>query len=624
VLKYIVAKLFAEIGYAGYQVQIGNMHYNGHGVPQDYAEAAKWYRRAAEQGNVYAQSILGAMYANGQGFPQDYAEAAKWFRKAAEQGEATAQCNLGTMYDNGQGIPQDYAEAVKWFRKAADQGFAPAQGALGSMYFYGHGFPQDYAEAAKWFRKAAEQGDAAAQTNLGVMYCNGHGILQDYAEAVKWYRKAADQGNEIAQTNLGVMYCNGQGVPQDYAEAVKWHRMAAEQGDAGAQDKHGRVNTDSREPEEEGLYDLECAVDDAPVVKLVNYILTEAIKRRASDIHIEPYEKEFRIRERGVDGVLYETMRPPLRLHNAISSRVKIMAKMDIVEKRLPQDGSIGVRVGGRSLDLRVSTIHTSYGEKVVIRILDSSNVPADGHIVREVAPSAGQGVPEGTGTEGQAAQGEGGHDIMNSMYVRSIDAILKALEAKDFYTRGHSQRVTLYSVAIGEELGMAGQELEDLYRASVLHDLGKIGVRDAVLNKPGKLSEEEFTEILRHPETAVRILEPIPFFGPLLPAILHHHERFDGKGYPSRLAGNNIPLASRIITIANTFDAMTSTTAYRKALPVADAIAEIRRCSGTQFDPDIVAAFLACQSKIVIPGDVTLPEGFEDAIPFEFRTKPN
>jgi HD-GYP domain-containing protein (c-di-GMP phosphodiesterase class II) len=182
---------------------------------------------------------------------------------------------------------------------------------------------------------------------------------------------------------------------------------------------------------------------------------------------------------------------------------------------------------------------------------------------------------------------------------------------------------VTLYSVAIAEELGVGGQELEDLYRASVLHDLGKIGVRETVLNKPGKLSDEEFAEIVRHPETAVRILEPIPFFRPLLPAILHHHERFDGKGYPSRLAGKSIPRASRIMSIADTFDAMTSTRAYRNALPVADAIAEIRRCSGTQFDPDIVPAFLACQSKIVIPGDVSLPEGFEEAIPSEYRPQP-
>jgi HD-GYP domain-containing protein (c-di-GMP phosphodiesterase class II) len=149
-----------------------------------------------------------------------------------------------------------------------------------------------------------------------------------------------------------------------------------------------------------------------------------------------------------------------------------------------------------------------------------------------------------------------------------------------------------------------------------VLHDLGKIGVKEAVLNKPGRLTEEEFAEIVGHPEKAVEILEPIDFYKPIFPAIRHHHERFDGKGYPSRLAGKNIPLPSRIMTIADTFDAMTSTRAYRKALPVADAIAEIRRCTGTQFDPDIVPAFLACQSKIVIPSE----EGFEETIRASFR----
>jgi putative two-component system response regulator len=206
--------------------------------------------------------------------------------------------------------------------------------------------------------------------------------------------------------------------------------------------------------------------------------------------------------------------------------------------------------------------------------------------------------------------------DVINSNYVRFIDSLIRTLEAKDSYTRGHSQRVTRWSVAIAEELGMGGQELEDLYRASVLHDLGKIGVKEAVLNKPGRLTEEEFAEVVGHPEKAVEILEPIDFYKPIFPAIRHHHERFDGKGYPSRLAGKNIPLASRIMSIADTFDAMTSTRAYRKALPVADAIAEIRRCSGTQFDPDIVPAFLACQSKIVIPSE----EGFEETIRASFR----
>ncbi|HEX7518668.1 MAG TPA: ATPase, T2SS/T4P/T4SS family, partial [Candidatus Deferrimicrobium sp.] len=130
--------------------------------------------------------------------------------------------------------------------------------------------------------------------------------------------------------------------------------------------------------EEVDTADLERVVDDAPVVKLANYLLTEAIKRRASDIHIEPYEKEFRVRYR-VDGVLFEVMRPPLRLRNALSSRLKIMASLDIAERRLPQDGRIKMKIGkGREMDFRVSVLPTIYGEKIVLRLLDKSNLQLD------------------------------------------------------------------------------------------------------------------------------------------------------------------------------------------------------------------------------------------------------
>ncbi|MEW6721462.1 MAG: HD domain-containing phosphohydrolase [Thermodesulfobacteriota bacterium] len=189
--------------------------------------------------------------------------------------------------------------------------------------------------------------------------------------------------------------------------------------------------------------------------------------------------------------------------------------------------------------------------------------------------------------------------DEINLMYVRSIDAMANALEAKDCYTRGHSHRVTIYSVATAKEMGVSAPEVEDLRRAAELHDLGKIGVRESVLNKPSKLTPEEFEEVVRHPRISKSILEPIPFFRPLLPAILHHHERYDGRGYPAGLAGDEIPLASRIMAVADTFDAMTSTRAYRKALPVEAAAAELRRCAGTQFDPDIVPYFLTCQDRI-------------------------
>jgi len=158
--------------------------------------------------------------------------------------------------------------------------------------------------------------------------------------------------------------------------------------------------------------------------------------------------------------------------------------------------------------------------------------------------------------------------------------------------------------VATAKEMGLPEADVEELRRASVLHDLGKIGVRETVLNKPSKLTPEEFAEVVHHPVISVSILEPIPFFRPLLPYILHHHERYNGCGYPDGLAGEEIPLASRIMAVADTFDAMTSTRAYRKALPVEEATTELLRCSGTQFDPDIVRRFLACLPRIRVPAE--------------------
>jgi response regulator RpfG family c-di-GMP phosphodiesterase len=208
--------------------------------------------------------------------------------------------------------------------------------------------------------------------------------------------------------------------------------------------------------------------------------------------------------------------------------------------------------------------------------------------------------------------------DLINSMYVRSIEVAINAQEANHSYTRGHSQRVTIYSIAIAKAIGLPREQTELLRQAAVLHDLGKIGVRDVILNKPGRLTDEEFREIRLHPEIATRILQPIPFVHPLFPAILHHHERFDGSGYPGGLAGSDIPLESRIMAVADTFDAMTSTRAYRQALSLEAANAEILRCSGTQFDPEIVPVFMEIQGKIEILGDIgdmIMPDGRVDAI---------
>lgn len=220
----------ATAGESLFMNKIGFSYYHGRGIEKSQTQAAKWFRKAAEQGDANAQNTLGLMCQKGRGVGLDDARAVKWFRKAAEQGLVDAQYNLGLFYATGSGIGQDYAQANKWFRKAAEHGDANAQFLLGTMYQKGDGVGQDDARAVKWYRQAAEQGDARAQYNLGVLYAAG----QDNARAVKWFRQAADQGHANAQYNLGVMYEIGQGVGQDEAQSVEWYRKAADQGDEEA------------------------------------------------------------------------------------------------------------------------------------------------------------------------------------------------------------------------------------------------------------------------------------------------------------------------------------------------------------------------------------------------------
>lgn len=225
----------AEQGNATAEDNLGILYENARGVLQSYAEAASWYRKAADQGLSSAQNHLGNMYYQGHGVTQDYTEAASWFRKAADQGNVDAQSELAAMYYNGQGVPQDYTEAVHWYRRAGDQGNVRAQYLLGLLYGNGLNVPQDYAEAVLWYRKAADQGYADAEKELADMYVNGKGVAQDNTEAARWYRKAADQGNVDAGVNLGVLYANGRGMSKNEVEAVRLYRKAADQGNAVAQ-----------------------------------------------------------------------------------------------------------------------------------------------------------------------------------------------------------------------------------------------------------------------------------------------------------------------------------------------------------------------------------------------------
>lgn len=179
-----------------------------------------------------------------------------------------------------------------------------------------------------------------------------------------------------------------------------------------------------------------------------------------------------------------------------------------------------------------------------------------------------------------------------------SVRALLKALECKDDYTFGHSMRVAFYSLELGREYGLNEDELYNLELAALFHDIGKIGVPDNVLLKPARLEEDEFLKMKKHPELSAEILEGFTHFKDAAKFAKHHHERYDGRGYPDGLAGRDIPFYSRVILIADTFDAMTSTRPYRKGLPFEVAFEELREFAGTQFDPDLVEYFIRAMQK--------------------------
>jgi len=176
--------------------------------------------------------------------------------------------------------------------------------------------------------------------------------------------------------------------------------------------------------------------------------------------------------------------------------------------------------------------------------------------------------------------------------YLSAIDSLIRTLEARDPYTSGHSMRVRVFAERLGQFLQLEARQLQQLSLAAKLHDIGKVGVPEAILNKPAKLTEEEIAVVRTHPEMGERILSPIIHNRTVLAAIRGHHERFDGQGYPDGLAGEHIPFLARILTIVDCFDALTSSRAYRDAMPQQQAADVIRSGSGTMFDPALMSAF--------------------------------
>ena len=184
-------------------------------------------------------------------------------------------------------------------------------------------------------------------------------------------------------------------------------------------------------------------------------------------------------------------------------------------------------------------------------------------------------------------------YEKLEQAYLESIQTLRYTVEAKDTYTRGHSDRVSEFSVLLGKKVGLSEQDLRTLQIGGLFHDIGKIGVPDTILQKESKLTDDEYSEIKNHPSIGAHILSTATLFKDIIPIVKHHHERYDGHGYPGQLKGEDIPYLARITAIADSFDAMTSKRTYRDALPLETVIEEFKRCRGTQFDPKLDDAFI-------------------------------
>jgi response regulator RpfG family c-di-GMP phosphodiesterase len=181
----------------------------------------------------------------------------------------------------------------------------------------------------------------------------------------------------------------------------------------------------------------------------------------------------------------------------------------------------------------------------------------------------------------------------IEELMLEGLHALVEALEAKDAYTRGHSVRVAAYAAGIARALGLNDHTVDTIVLGAELHDIGKIGVSEAVLLKPGRLTDEEYRHIMEHTVIGARILGPLLHDAPMALAVVRsHHERLDGSGLPDGLKGDAIPIEARVVSVADAFDAMTSGRPYRPSLPVSRALVELARCTGSQFDPRVVAAF--------------------------------
>ncbi|MCR5202048.1 MAG: response regulator [Lachnospiraceae bacterium] len=314
------------------------------------------------------------------------------------------------------------------------------------------------------------------------------------------------------------------------------------------------------------MADWVIVVDDDEVnLKIAGHILSKANMRvtaMKSGVKLLEYIKENDI----PDLILLDVKMPEMDGFETIKELRKIEKAKDIPVIFLTADDSEGTEVKGLSQGAKDFIKKPFVPEILILRVRNMIELE---HLQKNLAEEV----------EKKTRENE-------KLFLHVVSALASAIDTKDTYTNGHSNRVAKYSKEIARRAGYTGQFLEDIYMMGLLHDVGKIGVPDTVINKPDKLTDEEYEIIKIHPVLGSKILGEIKEMPKLSEGAKWHHERYDGKGYPDGFSGENIPVEARIIAVADAYDAMTSNRSYRYPLPQEEVRNEIERCSGTQFDP--------------------------------------
>jgi len=306
---------------------------------------------------------------------------------------------------------------------------------------------------------------------------------------------------------------------------------------------------------------------DRVSLMLIDEASGDLVIRASHGLAMEMALKARRKKGEGISGLVLK-YRAPLIISNGKHPSEEVMAALN--RDNMPLS-AMSVPLIGKS---------KSFGALNVSKFSDPSFTTSDLQVLLILSSQAVT-----------AMENAGLYEDLRESYLRTVQALVAAVEAKDPYTRWHSTNVAKYAVAIARDLGMSPSHLEEMHIASILHDVGKIGISELIISKPERLSREEFNIMKDHPAHGIRILEPIGFAPAIISAIYQHHERYDGKGYPQGLAGEQISLAARILNVADTIDAMVSERPYRGVISGEEVLLELDRESGGQFDPIVVSS---------------------------------